>query len=127
MKALITIFFLFPILALCQDKQHAVGIDKGTFNKETDAIVEETHLDSYLEYTSDIEYTTLWMAEYDQEGKVLKHVRMPVIRMVEDKEIMTFLIRGDGYDYEILFWKDGSMVAYRFSETYVLLTGAIEY
>lgn len=114
---------LSPVL----QKPSVTGVTMATYDNDTDTLVDIQYLDTYVKFTSDGNYTTLWMTEYDEDGKQLKQVEMPVLSMNEDEEVMTFKLIEEEFTYNLLFWKDGSMVAYQFSDEYVLLVGAIDY
>lgn len=119
--------FLLSFITTSKSQEHSIGIKQETYSQETDSLIEIAYLDSYVIYTSDAEYNTIWMTEYDVNGKVLKKIMMSVIKKSEDEVVITFDIKGGEYNYQLLFWKDGSMVVYRFPETYVILTGEIQY
>ena len=101
-----------------------IGVNMASFDNETDALIDQSYLESSVVYTSDKNYNTIWMTEYDENGNQIKQVEMPVVSMEEDSTVMTFYVENG---FNLLFWKDGSMVVYEFADQYVILEGAVNY
>jgi len=103
-----------------------VGVNIETYDTTGLMLFADT-ADVHCVWRANEDYTNLHYTEYLANGTVFRTINFTILNRNENEDVRRLVVQNDANIFAMLFWKDGSMVAYEMRDEVMLLTGQVEY
>lgn len=130
------LFFLSVLLSLSQIFSFVkgqslygttlVGVQVEFYDYSGNLLSKDTS-DVHCIWSINEERSQLHYAEYLSDGSVYRKIQFAIVSSYENKEVRNLIVQHQQDVFSMIFWKDGSLIAYEFQDEVALFTGEIEY
>lgn len=97
------------------------------FYDTTGTLLSRDTSDVHCIWSFDEHYTKLTYAEYLSNGSLYRKIQYAILEKHENAEVRILIVQHRQDIFSMIFWKDGSMIAYEFGNEMAIFTGEIEY